>query len=279
MPASLAHFNWEIIFYFLAVYGAVCYFRPVKSEDLPPGKVNWRPLETLAISVGIYFAGQFLGSVLGYLYPLLRHWNATQTVHWLEHDVTGQFVLIASVYAVMVGLLYIFLRRRRADFRTIGLHRPRWADPLYSCAGFVVYFGLYLGGLFLVKQLAPSINLNQSQQLGFQNPHTSQLPLVFISLVILPPLAEEIMVRGFLYSGLKNGLKLWLAVVLTSIVFGLAHLEVGSGAPLLWVAALDTFILSLVLIYLKEKTGSLWASIGLHMLKNGVAFISLFLLK
>jgi len=52
----------------------------------------------------------------------------------------------------------------------------------------------------------------------------------------------------------------------------------GSGEPLLWIAALDTFILSFVLIYLKEKTGSLWPPIGLHMLKNSLAFISIFIL-
>ena len=41
---------------------------------------------------------------------------------------------------------------------------------------------------------------------------------------------------------------------------------------------LDTFILSLVLIYLREKTGGLWASITLHAFKNGVAFVALFAL-
>ena len=33
---------------------------------------------------------------------------------------------------------------------------------------------------------------------------------------------------------------------------------------------------NLVLIYLREKTGSLWASITLHACKNGVAFAALF---
>jgi len=53
--------------------------------------------------------------------------------------------------------------------------------------------------------------------------------------------------------------------------------EGGAAGPL-YIAALDTFILSLVLIYLREKTGSLWASITLHAVKNGVAFMALFVL-
>src|SRR5690606_7282850 len=104
-----------------------------------------------------------------------------------------------------------------------------------------------------------------------------QLILVFISLVLLPPFVEEVLARGFLYTGLKTKWPVWAAAVVTSLIFAAAHLEFGSGAPLLWVAAIDTFTLSLVLIYLREKTGKLGASIMLHMLKNGVAFVLLFI--
>jgi membrane protease YdiL (CAAX protease family) len=59
-------------------------------------------------------------------------------------------------------------------------------------------------------------------------------------------------------------------------LFGVAHLQFGSGAPLLWVAALDTFTLSIVLCYLREKTGSVWAGVFLHAIKNAIAFVALF---
>ncbi len=104
------------------------------------------------------------------------------------------------------------------------------------------------------------------------------LALTFISLVILPPLAEEIMVRGFLYSTLKKAMRPIGAVILTSALFAAAHLPEGGAAGPLYIAALDTFILSLVLIYLREKTGGLWASITLHASKNGIAFLLLFVL-
>jgi membrane protease YdiL (CAAX protease family) len=35
----------------------------------------------------------------------------------------------------------------------------------------------------------------------------------------------------------------------------------------------------MVLAYLREKTGSLWPPIGLHALKNFVAFMALFVFK
>ncbi len=51
----------------------------------------------------------------------------------------------------------------------------------------------------------------------------------------------------------------------------------GSGAAPLWLVAAETFILSLVLIGLRELTGGLWASILVHMAKNGVAFLYIFI--
>jgi membrane protease YdiL (CAAX protease family) len=104
------------------------------------------------------------------------------------------------------------------------------------------------------------------------------LTLTFVSLVILPPITEEILVRGFLYSSLKKALPLIWAALLTSAMFAIAHLPEGGASGPLYIAALDTFVLSLVLIYLREKTGGLWASITLHAIKNGVAFAALFIL-
>jgi membrane protease YdiL (CAAX protease family) len=139
------------------------------------------------------------------------------------------------------------------------------------------YFVLYLLSVGLISHFVPGLNVNQQQQIGFNNVHgAAPLVMTFISLVVLPPLAEEIMVRGFLYSSLKKALPTASAVIVTSALFASAHLPEGGAAGPLYIAALDTFVLSLVLIYLREKTGSLWASITLHAIKNGIAFVALF---
>ena len=129
-------------------------------------------------------------------------------------------------------------------------------------------------GIFL-----PGVNLEQEQQLGFdKETQGAALALIFIALVILPPLIEEIVMRGFLYTGIRQKLKIWQAALITSFVFCIAHLQLGEGAPPLYVAAIDTFFLSLFLVYLREKTGSLWAGIFTHGIKNGLAFTLLFIL-
>jgi membrane protease YdiL (CAAX protease family) len=133
---------------------------------------------------------------------------------------------------------------------------------------------------FAVVQGISSINTDQQQQIGFENASgLLPLSLVFISLVILPAFVEEIMIRGFLYSGLLKKYSKKIAAILASLIFAVAHLQLGSGEPPLWIAAIDTFILSVVLIYLRERTGNIWAGVAVHIIKNSFAFVSLFIVK
>jgi membrane protease YdiL (CAAX protease family) len=83
--------------------------------------------------------------------------------------------------------------------------------------------------------------------------------------------------RGYLYGSLRKAFSKLNAALITSVIFASAHLEFGSGAPLLWIAALDTFVLSLFLVGLHEKTGSLWAGMLVHGAKNAIAFAALFI--
>jgi membrane protease YdiL (CAAX protease family) len=130
--------------------------------------------------------------------------------------------------------------------------------------------------LSVAKALVPSLNLEQKQELGFDMATTGKnlLP-IFVSLVILPPVVEEIVTRGFLYTNLRSRVAIVPAAIITSILFAAAHLGEASDG-LLWVAAIDTFVLSMVMCHLREKTGSLWPSMGVHFIKNGLAFFVLF---
>jgi hypothetical protein len=246
--------------------------KPQRAAAIP-----WNPVWALLFIVILYFGSQAIGAVIASIYPLFKHWSHTQAIDWLNNSVGAQFVYILVAEAVTVGAIYVFLRLYKQGFASIGLKRPRWIDPLYGLAALPLYFVLYLSSVAVVSHFVPSLNVNEQQQIGFNSVHGAvQLGMAFISLVILPPLAEEIMVRGLLYSSLKKALPTIYAVLATSAIFAAAHLPEGGAAGPLYIAALDTFVLSLVLIYLREKTGSLWASITLHALKNGVAFTALF---
>jgi uncharacterized protein len=246
---------------------------PKSNIDIVP----WKPILGLVFAVATYYAAQIIAGTLISLYAMSKHWTEVEATAWLHDSVTPQFIYILITEALIVGAIYLFLRMYRLGFASIGLKRPRFEDLLYGLAAVPFYFILYLVTVGLVSHFVPSLDVNQAQELGFNNVYgTWPLVMTFISLVVLPPLVEEIMVRGFLYSTLKKAMPTIAAVIATSAVFAAAHLPEGGAAGPLYIAALDTFVLSLVLIYLRERTGSLWASITLHAIKNGIAFTALF---
>jgi membrane protease YdiL (CAAX protease family) len=239
----------------------------------------WGPIAAVLVTVGIYFIAQLAGGIfIGVFAVILKHSDAAAR-QWLTDSTLGQFLFIALVEALSVGLLYSFLKSRKSGFKAIGLiKKPRWLDVGYVFVGFGLYMVLNQLILRLAEFGLPNIDESQKQSIGFENAHGSMLILVFIALVVLPPVVEEMIMRGFLYTGLKSRLPKIAAALLTSVLFAVAHLELGSGSAPVWSAALDTFALSIVLIFLYEKTGRLWSSIGLHMLKNSIAFLYLFIL-
>jgi membrane protease YdiL (CAAX protease family) len=240
--------------------------------------VTWGPIAAILVSFLIYFISQYSAAVVILIYPLIKHWDMTQISAWLEQSAIAQFFNIALVEALAIFLLWAFLRYRKTDFKAIGWNRrPKWEDLAYMFAGFGAYFvSLNFILVPVLKWLIPALNFEQKQDIGFVSAHGPALILVFISLALLPPLVEETLVRGFLYTGLRTKLPVYAATIITSIIFAIAHLQLGNGQPALWIAAIDTFTLSLFLVYLRQKTGSLYAPVGLHFLKNSLAFLAIF---
>ena len=95
------------------------------------------------------------------------------------------------------------------------------------------------------------------------------LGLEIISTVIIAPIAEELMFRGYLLDSIRKMHGDWFAVVISALLFGIVHFEpytIGMAA-----------IGGLIYGYVRVKTGSLWPSIIGHMIWNGIALIVTYL--
>jgi membrane protease YdiL (CAAX protease family) len=243
----------------------------------PQPKASWNPILGVCLGIVIFFSAQIGSEVFLSYYRYPRHWTTQQILNWLSNSITAQFLSVLIMEFVIVLGICLFVQSYKNGFRVIGIRRPRWTDPLYGFAAVPVYLIIYFIAISLITHLIPTINVNEKQQLGFNNINgAGQMVMTFISLVILPPIAEEILFRGLIYSSLKKNLPTAIAVIGTSALFALPHMFEGGSAGLLYVAAIDTFILSLVLIYLRERTGGLWAGMTLHALKNSIAFVALY---
>lgn len=180
---------------------------------------------------------------------------------WLNFSITG----FASLSILVVVL--IFLRLKNDSFKSLGFKKMVLGDVIWLVVGVVIYFILLMAVTSLAS-LIPGFNIDQSQNVGYNNLAGWQYLLAFAGLVIIPPITEEILFRGFLYRGLASRWPRIIAALFASALFGLVHFQ--------WNVGVDVFVLSLVLIFLLEKTHNLWVCVGLHAAKNLLAFLVLF---
>ena len=155
---------------------------------------------------------------------------------------------------------------------------PTWTDIGLAPAGFFVYVILssIITSLF---SLFPWFNATEAQNVGFSiYINGFDRIIAFFTLVVVAPIAEEIIFRGWLYGKLRarfnseisNLFSTIIATFLVSLLFGILHLQ--------WNVSVDVFALSIVLCVLREITGTIYAGILMHMLKNGIAFYLLYVL-
>jgi membrane protease YdiL (CAAX protease family) len=243
---------------------------PAADELKPVRRTLGRPPRVILSAIGIFIISQAAGALAVELVYGIVHPGSTGI---LDSSITAQFFYILIAEGLAAWLAIYLVRARRLGLSVIGLgRRPQTKDITAAVGGFVIFYLILIAAGIVVNYLSPELQ-DQQQNLGFTNIQTgTDNILAFISLVILPPLGEETLIRGYLFSGLRKYWRFAPALVFTSVLFGVAHLEFGSGGPLVWAAAIDTAILSVVLCFLREKTGALYAGMLVHMLNNLIAF-------
>ena len=177
--------------------------------------------------------------------------------------------LLAFLVIVFVPWKLIKMKTTRDELGVRGL--PTWTDILLAPVGLIV--AMLLGGIILmiIKCIFPAINLEQEQELGFNNLFgKAELIEGFIALVVVAPIAEELIFRGWLYGKMRARAPMWPALILCSLLFGFMHGQVNVGVV--------TFAMSVVMCLIRELTGTIWSGVLLHMIKNGVAFYLLYVL-
>lgn len=89
--------------------------------------------------------------------------------------------------------------------------------------------------------------------------------IVVFSAVILAPVLEEMLFRGFLQTTLEKNINIKAAIIVTSIIFAIFH-----AYP--WVL-LQIFIIGVVMGIMAWKSNSIIPSMMVHLINNGIALI------
>ena len=96
--------------------------------------------------------------------------------------------------------------------------------------------------------------------------------LMILAGVIVSPILEEILFRGFFLNGLNESLGFWKSNVISAAAFMLVHVTYwvsknGLSGPVLKDLA-NVFLLGCLFGWVMKKTNSLWPAIGAHIANN-----------
>lgn len=232
--------------------------KAVAAEQAAAAPRQWGPIAAVLLGFVAYKLPEWVITALApVLVPLLPYSENTRL-----------FVVHALFEALAIGALFMLLVWFNSSFKALGLGAFKWSYLLKAVLGWSVYFVIIASVMYVVGQV---IHIpDDPQEIGYANPEGPELALIFLILVCIVPIAEELLFRGFIYRGVRSKFPFWVAALTVSVLFGVAHGQLNVG--------IDTFCLSLVLCYLVEKTNSLWPGILVHALKNAVAFTMIFVL-
>jgi sodium transport system permease protein len=119
-----------------------------------------------------------------------------------------------------------------------------------------------VGGLVMRLLPPPDSLVKALEKLVMLEDASASLWKLLLVIAITPAVCEELLFRGLILSGLRRYGQ-WPAIIISALLFALAHASIYRLLP--------TFCLGLMLGYIVVKTGSIYCSMLMHALNNGIA--------
>ncbi|MEJ2600399.1 MAG: type II CAAX endopeptidase family protein [Anaerolineales bacterium] len=239
--------------------------QPTEPASIPPQPI-WNGWDLIWITFGILFSLIVGTLVIGSLLRITGHFHlqspGSATTLSVASAALEGMAFIGSVY-------FLGLRRRHHSWQAVKLRPP---DKTWWQYALVI-------GLLVIPISGLIASLIQ-RVLGL--PETNpQLPFIapegfswfgaigmFLFGGIIAPFAEELVFRGVLYQWLRDRYGLWPGILISSLIFGLAHGDIAIGGA--------AAVLGIVLAWTFEKSQSLWPSVLIHVINNGAKIVLLY---
>jgi membrane protease YdiL (CAAX protease family) len=208
-----------------------------------------------AIGIVVYLAAAYVVAIT----TLIQRTAATYDLFYWTSDLFAIPLLIYAYRALPHDL------RPELALRSI---RPRvWLVTIVAAI-------LLISANFFIDWLLALCGIHNLRRLSALFVSRDWLIVISSTLVVgvLSPIIEEVVFRGWLFSGLRRLHTFWPAALISSTCFALMHAAIGLPELLI------TFSNGLVWCAFVERTRSLIPSIAMHATVNTLAMISAFYL-
>ncbi|MHB8781008.1 MAG: CPBP family intramembrane glutamic endopeptidase, partial [Candidatus Geothermincolia bacterium] len=215
-------------------------------------QVNWSPREAMGV-LALVFAVYWISSVPAAFFA----GDAFPVLPWLIY--LGVFAT-----GILAGAAWI-TRRHGQGAASLGLTKRRAGRnaALGLLGGIVGLIANVIIAAFVTLLLdALRVEAERPEQVTVAGVPAWQLVITILVVVLIAPIVEEILFRGILYPALRKRSGIGAAVLASSVLFAVLHLN--------WIAFLPLTAVGVVLALLYEWRGSLVAPIVAHAVNNGI---------
>ena len=176
-------------------------------------------------------------------------------------------LMVSEVWMLLSALLLLRVKRMSPD-QVLRL-RPVTRAVIATSLLLAVSCSLIVAEAdSLIQRLVPVPRfLHETLMELFATPGTWDIVLVFLAIVLLPGVCEEVFFRGVVLAGLSQRWGASAGVVTSALLFALLHFNPWQLTPL--------FLLGVVLGYLVVATHSLYPAILAHGANNLLSWISM----
>ncbi|AZT91525.1 CPBP family intramembrane metalloprotease [Caldicellulosiruptor changbaiensis] len=196
-------------------------------------------------------------------------------------DITTNFKVTVDEF---LGYIFSFLMAFVILSLTVGFFKKKeglkdFYNDLTKIYKTKFFFLLFLEGIVITLVLTyivvmfpiksdVKVNLSKLQHYIMWAKGSAYANIFWLIQMLIIAIMEESIFRGIIYKGFsKITTKLWSAMI-TSIIFALYHIYPFETGVLM----LRNVIISLLLIYMLEKTKTIWWSVGIHFGLNALLF-------
>ena len=174
-------------------------------------------------------------------------------------SVTGIIVVLAAIITISFLAVFFAIRKEKMSEKINAVKSNPQNILLSAGLGFMMYFAI----VGILINLPISEEMMQSYTSASTGLFTQNFAIAVLSNIIAAPIIEEIIFRGLIFDRLKKAMPVIPAMVISSVLFGLAH------GQIIWICYATA--VGLVLAFIYHKTRSIIPCMTAHMVLNGTS--------
>ncbi|MCC3359588.1 CPBP family intramembrane glutamic endopeptidase [Bacillus sp. REN16] len=178
---------------------------------------------------------------------------------------SGTLTGLTIAIVLMTGLYFIALRPKNLSWKEVGVRSFSTKYWLKIPIWLLITIILSVAVVLLTSLLGNSVDNSKTESLQ-QNINLFTILIGIISAGVVSPVYEEIFYRGFIYRWLRVRLGMNWGIVISSLIFTIAHFPTLNAMPV-------NFINGVVFAWVYEKTGSAIPGMIVHGVFNTIAVL------